>query len=98
MARDNSWVCINNDCGHILGEVIGGEFQPASDVCGDHLKTRGPNLVVACPNCDTVKVWYTADPLNRAIHQLIDTTVSVIVKRAVPEISREMHRRMGDQE
>lgn len=92
MARDNSWRCINDACGHTLGFVVGNEFEPAEDVGGKSLRTRGPNLVVTCPECGTVKVWYTADPLTRALYQLIDSMSTVAVRRIIPELSDEIRK------
>jgi hypothetical protein len=87
MARDNSWRCINDSCGKVLGHVVGNEFEPAEDVGGSDLRTRGPNLVVTCPDCGTVKVWYTADPMTRALHQLLDVMASVAARRMMSEVS-----------
>lgn len=101
MSRDNNnWVCINNTCGRTLGYVVGGEFQPEEDVNGENLRTRGPNLVVTCPDCGSVKVWYTADPLTRSIHQLVDVMSSSMARRSVNETLDELRpafKRMMDE-
>lgn len=67
MAR-KKWLCI--ECGLELGQIEGGELRPA--VHGSHTITRGPNLLVECPDCGFKKVFYTADPIVRAMYQLID--------------------------
>jgi hypothetical protein len=83
----NAWYCINEECNRELGEVLGSEFHPASDVGGENLQTRGPNLVVRCPNCGTPKVWYTADPITRAMYQLVDAISTQAAKRMISKVS-----------
>jgi len=87
MGRSSEWYCINEDCRKVLGEVIGGEFFPGDELDGSKMQTRGPNLVVRCPHCETVKVWYTADPLTRALQQLIDVIATQGARRMVSRVS-----------
>lgn len=88
MAQSQSeWRCINNSCSRVLGYVRGGEFYPAEDVVGDNIHTRGPNLTVTCPDCGTIKMWYTADPITRALYQLVEAISSVAAKRMVRKVS-----------
>lgn len=77
------WYCVS--CGHVLGHVVGGEFQPA--VGGECLMTRGPNLAVTCPECGTVKTFYTADPIVRAVYQFVDAIVTVMTRRLLANLS-----------
>lgn len=81
------WMCV--DCGFVLGRVLGGELHP--EVPGDKLRTNGPNLVVTCPDCKRVKVWYTSDPVVRAVYQLTDAVASTAAKSMVKHISKEMN-------
>ncbi len=87
---NSSWLCIQ--CGEVLGEMIGGELRPDKSVTGDHLITRGPNLVVTCPHCQSTKVFYTSDPIVRAMHQLVDALATSLARRAVRELSEESLR------
>ena len=84
---NNSWLCV--ECGLELGEVQGGELVPSEKVPQANLRTRGPNLAVTCPNCGSVKTWYTADPIVRALYQLIDAMVTVAAKRMVTVLSEQ---------
>lgn len=81
--KTSPWYCVS--CSHILGDVVGGEFQGGADLAGNAFVTRGPNLVVTCPECGAQKVWYTADPITRALYNLVDATVSVAAKQAMRE-------------
>jgi ribosomal protein S27E len=81
------WMCIQ--CGKVLGELLGGELRPDASIPGDHLKTRGPNLEVTCPDCKKVKVFYTSDPIVRATYQLVDALATGLARRAVHVISEE---------
>lgn len=87
MNKASEWYCINEDCKHVLGEVLGGEFFPSEELTGGCFQTRGPNLVVRCPQCGTVKVWYTADPLTRSLQQLIDVISTQAAKRMISKVS-----------
>ena len=77
------WLCIN--CGETLGFMQGGELKPA--VPGEFLLTRGPNLVVTCPKCGSVKTFYTSDPVVRAMYQLVDALASALARRVVTLVS-----------
>lgn len=81
----NTWVCIN--CGRVLGMLIGQELEPESDV---KLRTQGANLLITCPNCDTRKTWFPADPLVRVMKQLIDVIASETARSAVYNVGREL--------
>ncbi len=81
----NDWLCIN--CGTKLGEVAGGELTPAVSVPSTNVRTRGPNLVVVCPNCGATKQWYTADPVVRAMYQLVDALATALAKRVLNQLS-----------
>ncbi len=87
MTKATIWYCINEDCRYELGSVLGGEYYPADSVSGGHLQTRGPNLVVKCPGCGTQKVWYTADPITRAMYQLVDAVATQGARRMVKTFS-----------
>ncbi len=87
MTKATIWYCINEDCRHELGSVLGGEYYPADSILGGNLQTRGPNLVVRCPECDTQKVWYTADPITRAMYQLVDAVATQGARRMVKTVS-----------
>jgi ribosomal protein S27E len=81
------WVCIS--CGKRLGGVFGGEFYP--DVPPDKLHTSGPNLVVTCPDCGTIKTWYTSDPVVRAVYQLVSAISDVAAHSMVEQVGRALH-------
>lgn len=87
MNKGTIWYCINEDCKHGLGNVLGGEYYPGEDISGEQLQTRGPNLVVKCPECETQKVWYTADPITRALYQLIDAIATQAARRMISKVS-----------
>ena len=87
MAKTSEWFCVNEDCRRNLGSVLGGEFHPAKDITGEQIQTRGPNLVIKCPECGTPKVWYTADPITRALYQLVDATATQAARRMVSKVS-----------
>ena len=80
MAGSSDWMCI--ECGHVLGQVVGGELKP-SGVPSKNAITRGPNLVITCGECGKVKVWYTADQVVRAVYQLIDAIASAMAGRMI---------------
>ncbi len=82
---NNDWLCIN--CGTKLGEVAGGELTPAEKVPSKNIRTRGPNLVVVCPDCGATKQWYTADPVVRAMYQLVDALATALAKRVIHQLS-----------
>ena len=50
---NNEWLCVN--CGLPLGTVAGGELVPSENVPHANIRTRGPNLVLVCPNCGASK-------------------------------------------
>jgi len=82
---DNNWLCI--DCGATLGAVVGGEFSPDESVPCANIRTRGPNLVITCPHCGTVKTWYTADPIVRSQYQMLDALATALTKRVLSQLS-----------
>jgi ribosomal protein S27E len=83
------WLCV--ECGFTLGKVLGGELHPS--VPGEQMRTNGPNLVVTCPECKRVKVWYTADPIVRSVYQLTDAIASTAARAMVNEIGKKMHEK-----
>ena len=97
---DNFWTCVNEECHHPLGRVVGGEFIPSDDVGGKYIKTRGPNVVIYCPECGTRKIWYTADQLTRAGYQLVDALATILMKRTMslltPEVTEMVRKVMRD--
>jgi hypothetical protein len=94
MKRTNEWSCVQ--CGHTLGYVFGSEFHPRDDLPGKNLQTRGPNLMVICDNCEGKKIWYTADPIVRAIYQLVDSIVTVSAGKMVRAVSDEIRKTEKD--
>lgn len=79
MAKFSEWQCVA--CGHCLGEVMGGELLVKVDA--GYARTRGANLTLTCPKCEHEKTWYTADPVVRAIYQLVDAISTQAAKRMV---------------
>ena len=79
------WVCV--ECGFVLGHIIGGELQPVIE--GKHCRTRGPHLVVTCPNCNASKTFYTSDTIVRAVYQLVDAIASVLAQRVLAQIGQQ---------
>lgn len=75
----SDWRCVNEHCNNVLGRVIGGELEISERLNGSQIKMRGPNLVLYCPDCGTKKIWYTSDPLSRAIHQVVEVMASQFV-------------------
>jgi ribosomal protein S27E len=82
--RSTEWLCIS--CSRSLGTVLGGEYHPS--VAGSQLQTSGPNLKVTCPDCGQVKIFYTSDPVVRALYQLIDAVASASATAMIRQISR----------
>lgn len=87
MARmgPSKWLCI--DCGVPLGEVKGGELYPETNLS---TRTHGPNLVVTCKDCGFKKVWYTADPLVRAVMQMIDAITEQSAKAMIGAMGKQI--------
>jgi hypothetical protein len=83
MVNKTEWLCI--DCGRVLGNVLGGELKPA--VPPEQIITRGPNLVITCPECGFVKSWYTSDPIVKAVYQLVDAMSYAHAKRVLHLVS-----------
>ena len=79
------WVCV--ECGCTLGHIIGGELQPTID--GKYCRTRGPHLVVTCPDCNASKTFYTSDTIVRAVYQLVDAIASVLAQRVLAQIGQQ---------
>lgn len=79
------WLCIS--CGTLLGNVLGGEFHPTVP----KIRTSGPNLHVTCPNCGSSKVWYTSDPVVRAVYQLVNSLADVAAQAMVKQIGKAIH-------
>ncbi len=85
--QKSDWLCIG--CGDRLGSVFGGELYP--DVPVGKLRTSGPNLVVTCPHCGSVKTWYTADPVVRAVYQLVNAISEVAARSMIEQMGRAVH-------
>lgn len=79
----SDWKCIG--CGFVLGKVLGGELHPS--VHGSNTRTAGPNLVVTCPECGSIKTFYTSDPVVRAIYQLLNATSAVAAESIMKKLS-----------
>jgi hypothetical protein len=87
MMQKSDWLCIN--CGERLGGVFGGELYPS--VPSDKLRTSGPNLAVTCPKCGSIKIFYTSDPVVRAVYQLVNAISDVAAKSMVNQMGRVIH-------
>jgi hypothetical protein len=81
-AKGTDWVCVN--CGCTLGNVVAGELVVL--VPPGHSITRGPHLVVTCPECAREKTFYTSDAVVRAVYQLIDAITGEFARRLVREL------------
>jgi len=87
MQANNGWLCPK--CGHVLGKMLGGELYPSSDAVDVH--TAGPNLNVTCPDCGNVKVFYTSDPVVRAVYQLTGAVADVAARSMIAQVGRSLH-------
>lgn len=87
--QKSDWLCVS--CGLVLGEVLGGELHPS--VPSKHLRTSGPNLAVTCPDCGRLKIFYTADPVVRALFQLINAMSETAAASMVAQIGATLHSR-----
>jgi hypothetical protein len=67
-------------------------MSPADSVPHANIRTRGVDLQIRCPQCDSVKIWYTSDPVNRAFNQLLDSLVTAFVERLVPMLGQVTQR------
>lgn len=85
MDRKTEWLCIQ--CGKPLGRVFGSEYYP--NVPSDCLRTSGPNLTVTCPDCGSIKVWYTSDPVVRAVYQLTDAMATVAARSMMKSLKTQ---------
>lgn len=85
---NKDWLCVK--CGEVLGTIVGGELHPAP---GCPTRTAGPNLIVQCPACNASKVFYTSDPVVRAVYQLVDAVATVAAKSMMAEIGRAVHQK-----
>lgn len=83
----SEWFCVN--CGRSLGKVHGGEFYPTVE--SSNIRTSGPNLTVTCPDCKTIKVWYTSDAVVRAVYQLVNALSDVAAQAMVKQIGKAIH-------
>lgn len=89
-AKKIAWTCIS--CSAELGEVVAGELVVL--VPAKNARTRGVNLVLTCPKCGAEKVWYSSDPIVRAVYQLVDAITGVAARRMVEVTSRELMNRL----
>lgn len=76
------WQCIQ--CGVVLGHIVGSELSPEQGVT---VITSGPNLRVTCPDCGAAKIFYTSDPIVRAMYQLVDAVSGALAKRVINQLS-----------
>ena len=74
-----NWYCVNESCGAVLGVVSGNELEVAPAAVTEVL-SKGPNIEVTC-KCGTKKVWYTSEPVVRAMYQLVDSMANMLVRR-----------------
>ena len=88
--RSTEWYCVQ--CSFVLGNVLGGELYPSVD--GKQLRTSGPNLVVTCPECGASKVFYSADPVVRAVYQLVDAIATVSARSMVKSMGQAVHQKV----
>lgn len=84
----SQWLCVQ--CGRELGVIAGGEFYPHTHEPIE-IRTNGPNLTVVCPSCGTIKTWYTADQVVRAIYQLVDALANVSARAMTQQMSAFIH-------
>lgn len=84
------WYCPDKSCGNILGEVLGSELSLKGDYDIKDVRTQGPNLVIICAQCGRKKVWYTSDPVVRAMYQLVDSISSQLARRTVSSLADEL--------
>lgn len=94
--RVNNWFCINNTCNHVLGVVRGSELNVSEDVPGSCIQTRGANLSIVCPKCGTTKIWYTSDPIVRAVYQFIDATITAGAHRFIMHLGEQRKNLTND--
>lgn len=87
--KSTEWYCVS--CSFVLGHVIGGEFHPDT-VHGENVRTSGPNLVVTCPECGATKVFYSADPVVRAVYQLVDAISTVAARSMIKSMGAAVHQ------
>lgn len=83
MGQGIEWKC--PDCDSFLGEVVGGELHPDRS---NLIRTRGANLEIVCRGCGYVKVWYTNDPITRAMNQLIGVMSAEMVKTMMRQYTK----------
>lgn len=83
----SEWYCVN--CSHVLGRIVGGELVPAVD--GKNIITSGPNLNITCPKCGAVKVFYTSDPVVRAVYQLVHAISDVAARSMIAQLGKAVH-------
>lgn len=89
----NVWLCVG--CDKPLGRIFGGELVP-DEVPGSCCRTSGPNLVITCPSCGSVKTWYTADPIVRSMYQLVHALSSVAAQSMVEQIGSAIHKKENE--
>jgi len=89
IGKDKSdWLCIQ--CGHSLGRIVGGELYPT--VAGEHTHTSGPNLVVICPECGARKVFFTSDPIVKAVYQLVNAVAAEAAHAMIAQMGKAVHK------
>lgn len=63
--KSKPWPCPS--CGYMLAEVVYGQLYIHGDIKAN---TDGPNLVLRCPECENIKVWYANDRLSSILREL----------------------------
>lgn len=63
--RAKPWPCPN--CSYLLGEVVYGQLYLKGEILAN---TDGPNLVLRCPDCGTIKTWYANDRLSGMLKEI----------------------------
>lgn len=63
--KPKPWPCPN--CGYNLGQVLYGQLSLEGEI---HANTDGPNLVMRCPKCGTIKTWYANDRMSSLLREL----------------------------
>ena len=85
-----SWYCTDRKCGGVIGYIVAGELHVADTVDPSAIRSQGNSLILHCPKCGTEKVWFSSSPLVRSLEQFLETMSSIISKRAVNTVHKEL--------